>query len=230
MFDPLLRPVKERVIYPLARLVGERISPIILTIAGMLLGLGAAFAVALNAVGVALVLWLVSRLFDGLDGVVARRQGTQSDFGGYVDLLLDSVVYAAVPLALALRADSVAAYVATLVLLGVFYVNIVSWTVLSTILEKRRAEEARRGAQAQGTAAPNGGHADAPRMTTITMHSGIIEGSETLAFYTLFLIVPGAYVLLSAVMAAATLVTVGQRLVWARRTLAPAGRGAGGAA
>jgi phosphatidylglycerophosphate synthase len=168
----------------------------------------------------ALLLWLVSRLFDGLDGVVARRQGSQSDFGGYVDLLLDAIVYAAVPVALSLRAGTPAAYVAGLVLLAVFYVNIVSWTVLSSILEKRRAEAQRSGAT--GSA----GNA-AARMTTIAMPSGLIEGTETLAFYTLFLIVPGAYIYLAGLMSVLTAVTVLQRLLWARRTLTRASEGPG---
>ncbi len=51
------------------------------------------------------------------------------------------------------------------------------------------------------------------------MPSGLIEGAETVVFYCLFLLWPGQVVGLFCVFAALVLVTVGQRLVWAARTL-----------
>jgi phosphatidylserine synthase len=206
MFDPILRPVKERVVYPLAKVIAPVLSPLALTSLGLAFGLAAAVSAALDVMILALVLWLVSRLFDGLDGVVARISDRQSDLGGYLDLLMDSVSYAAIPVAMALR-GSATDVVATIALLSIFYVNIVSWTVLSSILEKRRAgsEEA--------------------RLTTVDMPSGIIEGTETIVFFTLFLLVPSAYTVLAWTMAALTAATIAQRAAWARRMLGDEGAG-----
>lgn len=36
----------------------------------------------------------------GIDGLVARVSGQQTDFGGYLDILCDFVVYAAIPIGL----------------------------------------------------------------------------------------------------------------------------------
>jgi hypothetical protein len=47
------------------------------------------------------------------------------------------------------------------------------------------------------------------------MPSGLIEGAETIIFYTLFLLLPGALVPLFWLMAALVLLTAGQRMVWA---------------
>jgi hypothetical protein len=63
------------------------------------------------------------------------------------------------------------------------------------------------------------GAVDAGELTTITMPAGLIEGAETIVFYTLFLVFPDHAALLFQVMAVAVLFTAAQRLVWAIRTL-----------
>mgnify|MGYP006265938067 CR=1 FL=1 len=217
MFDPLLRPVKERLIHPLARVLAGRVSPLTLTVAGAVLGLAAAGTILLDWMLAALILWLLSRLLDGLDGVVARVAALQSDLGGYLDLLLDVLVYAVIPVSLAVRAgfDDPLGVSATLVLLALFYVNIVSWAVLSSILEKRRAAgaDSSDGAGSPDRAGPR------RKMTSVAMPSGLIEGTETLIFYTLFLLLPAWYPLLAFVMAGLTALTIMQRVVWARSVL-----------
>jgi phosphatidylglycerophosphate synthase len=67
---------------------------------GFTLGLAAAACIAQEAYVVALVLMLVSRLLDGLDGAVARL--TQpTDRGAFLDITLDFLFYASIPLAFA---------------------------------------------------------------------------------------------------------------------------------
>jgi phosphatidylglycerophosphate synthase len=66
------------------------------TVAGFLIGVAAWGALAVPAYPVALVLILVNRLADGLDGAVARRRGL-TDLGGYLDIVLDFFFYAGVP-------------------------------------------------------------------------------------------------------------------------------------
>ena len=52
--------------------------------------------------GAALLLFILNRLFDGLDGAVARAT-RRTDRGGFLDIVFDFAVYGAVPLAFALR-------------------------------------------------------------------------------------------------------------------------------
>jgi len=56
--------------------------------------IGAAFAKWQQLALVAVALWLLSRLADGLDGPVASVQGTASDRGGLVDIVFDTIGYA----------------------------------------------------------------------------------------------------------------------------------------
>ena len=200
MLDKVLRPPKERLLVPAARLT-RRVHPTVLTLIAFGMGVLAVVAVLLHAPLVALGLWLANRFLDGLDGSAARFQHRQSDLGGYVDILLDMVIYAALPLALVVSAPSPAGYLSLAFLLAVYYLNSGSWLYLAALLEKRRQGAGARGEQ-----------------TSITMPSGLIEGAETVVCYCLFLLWPGQIVLLFSVFAALVLVTVSQRLVWAVRS------------
>ncbi len=202
MIDKVLRVPKEQVLAPLAARTLRTVHPTTITVVAWSVGLIAAVAAWQAAYGWALVCWLLNRVLDGLDGTMARQQGRQSDLGGYLDIVLDTVVYAALPLGLALAANTPLGYLSLALLLGSFYINGASWMYLAALLEKRQS-----GAAAQG------------ELTTVTMPSGLIEGTETVIFYTLFLLFPTALVPLFALMALLVLITAAQRLVWAARHL-----------
>lgn len=202
MIDRTLRPAKDAVLVPLADGIPARVPPLAITVAAALVGLAAAGAAAAGLALASLALWLVNRGLDGLDGAVARARGASSELGGYLDLLLDVVVYAAIPLGVAAGLGTRAGWIAAAVLLASFYVNAVSWALLSAILERR----------GQGAAA--GGE-----QTVVTMPRGLIEGAETIVLLAIALAVPAWAVPVFWVMAAGVLVSAGQRLVWATRTL-----------
>ena len=202
MFDQLLRELKDRLLAPLARLIGPRVSPSTISILAFAAGLGAGWAVVGRRNDVALILWLVNRVLDGLDGTHARVHGVQSDFGGYLDIVLDFVVYAAIPIAIVIADGTVALALACAVLLGAFVVNSASWMYLAAILERRQV-----GAIARG------------ELTTITMPPGIIAGAETIVFYALFLVMPARQLTLFWLMAGLVGLNVIQRLWWGRREL-----------
>jgi phosphatidylglycerophosphate synthase len=70
------------------------------TWAGFAIGLAAAACIAHQAFVAGLLLLLISRLLDGLDGAVARL--TQpTDRGAFLDITLDFLFYASIPLAFA---------------------------------------------------------------------------------------------------------------------------------
>ena len=204
MLDERLRPWKDRIFDPAARWLGGRVHPHLISAVGVLPGVAAAILAAYAENGAALACWIVNRLLDGLDGVVSRMDGRQSDFGGYLDILLDYVAYAAIPVGLTLGNPSADKYVAGVLLLASFLVNAASWMYLAAILERRKL-----GATATG------------ERTTITMPSGLIAGSETIIFYSLFFLFPDRVPMLFSVMASMVGITVIQRLVWAARSIRP---------
>lgn len=195
MFDEQLRGVKDGVFDPLAQLL-QSVSPWFFSAAGLLVGLMAATALWQQQYALGFGLWFLNRVFDGLDGAVARQCGKQSDFGGYLDIIVDFVVYAAIPAGLAVGRGETAVFLALIFLLSSFYVNGASWMYLAAILEKRKL-------------------AHSNRLTTITMPTGLIGGVETIIFYTAFMFFPSYLVWLFSLMGLLVLLTIGQRLVWA---------------
>jgi phosphatidylglycerophosphate synthase len=200
--DKLLRAPKELIMKPLANSPLRHLHPTTVTVASALVGVVAALAAWQNLYVVAIVLWIFNRILDGLDGTLARQTGQQSDLGAYLDTVLDHIVYAAIPFGLALAANSLGALIALAILLTSFYVNAASWMYLAAIFEKRAA-----GAKANG------------ELTGVTMPSGLIEGAETIVFYSLFLLFPTALIPLFALMALLVAITAGQRVVWALQNL-----------
>lgn len=202
MFDDILRALKDRLFEPIARAIGPVPSPDWITVIAFVFGIAAAYEASQRNMSGALVLWLLNRFFDGLDGTAARVHGLQSDFGGYLDILLDFMVYAAVPIGLAVAYPSRDVAIAALVLMGSYFVNAASWMYLSAVLEKRAV-----GAHARG------------ELTTVTMQPAIIAGTETVIFFTLFLLLPRHLVTLFSVMAALVCVGIVQRMIWASKHL-----------
>ncbi len=206
MFDDVLRALKDRLLHPVALAVGRVISPNALTWLAALVGVGAAAAAATQHYTLALGCWIVNRVLDGLDGSVARATSRQTDFGGYLDIVLDFVVYAAIPLGLVLGSGDRAVAVAGVALVGSFFVNGASWMYLAAILERR----------GHGVAATG-------ERTSVTMPPGLVAGAETVVFVTLFLLFPAHLVLLFLLMTAGVMVNVVLRLAWTYRRLEGAG-------
>ncbi len=200
MFDLWMRQLKDRLLAPMAALLAGVVHPHLVTVLAMVAGVLAAGLAAVGGTVSAVGLWWVSRFLDGLDGSVARASGRQSDFGGYLDILLDFIVYAAVPLGVV--AANPTAAPAGLFLLATFFVNSASWMYLAALLERRG-----QGASARG------------ERTSITVPPGIIAGTETVVFYSLFLLMPRHAATLFTVMGLLVIGNVVQRLVWAARRL-----------
>lgn len=202
MFDQYLRVLKDRVLDPIARALGPRVSPAAITWMAFAVGLASALAVTAGDLRLALGLWLLNRVLDGLDGTQARVHGRESDFGAYLDIVLDFIVYAAIPVAIVAAAPGDGLAWAAVLLLASFYVNTASWMYLAALLEKRR-----QGALSRG------------EITSITMPPGLVAGTETVVFYALFFLLPSRQVMLFTLMALLVLVNVGQRMYWAARHL-----------
>jgi len=202
VIDRSLRRHKDVALAPLARALPDALHPTALTAAAAVPGIGAAVAAGAGLPALAVGLWLLNRLLDGLDGALARRTGRQSDLGAYADILSDVVVYAAIPIGIAAGQGGQAAWIAAGALLATFYVNAIAWSYLSALLERRGA-----GAGARGEA------------TSVTMPPGLIEGAETVVLFAVALAVPGWSVAVMWAMAAGVAVSVAQRALWAARHL-----------
>jgi len=169
---------------------------------GLALGLGAAGAVAVGAFGLAAVLVVLGRLADGLDGAVARggsqgEPGTErgTDLGGYYDIVADFVFYAALPLGFAVSVDPLPAAF----LLAAFYINGASFLAYAILAEKRGLKTRAQGEK------------------SLFYSAGLMEGTETVAFFLAMCLFPAAFAPLAWVFGALCLVTAAGRVAEARR-------------
>ncbi|MBC7843362.1 MAG: CDP-alcohol phosphatidyltransferase family protein [Gemmatimonadaceae bacterium] len=201
MFDHLLRGVKDRLLAPLATIF-RGVAPNVLTLTAFVFGIAAALAAWRGAWLAGLLLWGLNRITDGLDGTVARVAERQTDFGGYLDILLDFIVYAAIPVGFAIQSADRGVLVWTAVLEATFFVNACSWMYLSAVLEKRAS-----GARVTG------------ELTTVTMPPALVAGFETVVFFGLFFVFPAHLVTLFGAMSVLVGINVIQRLIWARHVL-----------
>jgi len=137
MFDRALQRAIQPALTRAARvLVGWGVGADALTLAGFVIGMGAALAIAFHHFMAGLALLLISRLLDGLDGAVARAT-TPTDRGGFLDITLDFLFYAAIPLAFAV-ADPAANALGAAVLLAAFIGTGSSFLAFAAVAEKRQ--------------------------------------------------------------------------------------------
>ena len=136
MFDRAALALLHPAITAVARgLVAAGVAANTLTLTGFALGCGAALAIASGSPSMGLVLLLLSRLCDGLDGAVARLS-TPTDVGAYLDITLDFLFYASIPLAFAVAQPAANALPAA-VLLAAFIGTGSSFLAFAALAHKR---------------------------------------------------------------------------------------------
>lgn len=167
------------------------------TLAGFALALAAAGAVALHSYWLALVLIGFSRLCDGLDGAVARAT-RKTDFGGFLDIVLDFGFYGGIPLGFVL-ADPAANAVAGAVLVFSFYVNGSSFLAYAIMAEKRGLTSLARGEK------------------SLFFTTGLAEATETNLVLAAMCVFPAAFPWLAYAFAAICFFTALSRIVLAGR-------------
>jgi phosphatidylglycerophosphate synthase len=165
-----------------------------ITLAGFVIGCGGAVAIAAGHPLAGLALILASRLLDGLDGAVARL-GRPTDRGAFLDIALDFLFYASVPLGFAL-ADPGANAVAAAVLLAAFVGTGSSFLAFAVLAERRGIAN--------------------PRLPTKGFYylGGLTEATETLACFAAMCLFPSAFAVLALGFATLCAVTIATRL-WA---------------
>lgn len=170
-----------------------------LTLAGFSVGMAAATLIAFEQYIGGLLLILLSRLFDGLDGTVARLT-TPTDRGGFLDIALDFVFYASIPLAFAVAQPATNALPAA-VLLAAFIGTGTSFLAYATLAAKRGMQNLNYPGK------------------SFYFLGGLTEATETLAVFAAMCLWPTHFSWLAFAFAAACLLTTLTRLWWGWQTL-----------
>ncbi len=184
-----------------ARVDRPAVTPDRVTLLGLALGLGSAVAAATALWIPALVLWLLSRVADGLDGVLARRRAAAGEppsaAGGYLDITADFLVYGATVAGVAIGwGGSLLPFVAVLV---AYYLNGATFLAFSSLAERtgRRLDDGR----------------------SLSFLGGLAEGTETVLVHSLWLVLPGHAGTIAWVWAGVVGVSGVQRMVAGYRAL-----------
>ena len=187
----LLRPTLDAAARGLAR-AGLHADQV--TLIGFGIGVAGAVAIAFEQFVPGLLLLLASRLFDGIDGALARLTAP-TDRGGFLDITLDFLFYASIPLAFAVARPAANALPAA-VLLAAFIGTATSFLAFATLAAQRGLKS---------TAYPNKG---------IYYLGGLTEGTETLSCFALMCLWPALFPVFAYGFAALCGLTIATRL-WA---------------
>ncbi|MBI5719442.1 MAG: CDP-alcohol phosphatidyltransferase family protein [Burkholderiales bacterium] len=175
------------------RLAAVGVSADAVTLCGLACGLAAAVAIAFSQPLPGLALIAASRLADGLDGELARATAA-TDRGAFLDITLDFLFYAAIPLAFAL-ADPPANALPAAVLLAAFIGTGSSFLAFAVLAE-------RRGLKSTGYPAKG-----------FFYLGGLTEGTETIACFALMCLMPQLFAWWAYGFAALCALTIVTRLV-----------------
>jgi phosphatidylglycerophosphate synthase len=169
------------------------------TVLGFVIGIAAAACIAFGAYAAGLVLLLASRVCDGLDGAMARL--TQpTDRGAFLDITLDFLFYASIPLAFAV-ANPTANALAAAVLLAAFIGTGSSFLAFASLAGTRGLKSMEH---------PSKG---------LYYLGGLTEATETLACFSLMCVFPQHFAPLAYGFAGLCMLTVATRLHAGWRTL-----------
>ncbi len=191
----LIKPLVDRLARVLVRL---HISANQMTLLGFGVGLVAAVLVVSQSFMAALAAILLSRLCDALDGAMAR-QTRVTDAGGFLDIALDFLFYASIPLAFAV-ADPARNALAAAVLLAAFVGTTSSFLAFAVMAAKRNM---------RSQAYPG---------KSFYFLGGLTEATETLAFLAAMCLWPQHFATLAYVFAALCALTTGTRIWWGWRS------------
>ena len=171
MFDKDLISLTEKILLPFAKvLVSKNISANRITTYGFFIGLIGVLCISQNLYKTGMIFVLLNRVCDGLDGLVARLS-SPSDFGAFLDITLDFMFYALIPLSF-VWSDPTQNSLAGIILIVSFFGTGCSF-LASAIFAERRKIHVR----------------DFPKKG-IPFFVSFMEGGETIFFFCLMCLLP----------------------------------------
>ncbi|RWX57523.1 CDP-alcohol phosphatidyltransferase family protein [Photobacterium chitinilyticum] len=170
-----------------------------ITLAGFAIGMLALPSLILQEYLWALAFILLNRIFDGLDGAVARRQGI-SDCGGFLDITLDFLFYSMVPFGFVL-ANPDANAVAGAFLIFSFIGTGSSFLAFAIMASKRNIES------------------PVYKQKSLYYIGGLTEGTETISCFILFCLLPQHFATIAWIFGTLCWITTSTRIFAGYQTL-----------
>ena len=197
MIDSRVLPIVEFCLSPVAGyLTHLKVTANSVTVIGFIIGISSLPLIIFGFFKLALLLIIFNRLLDGLDGIIARRNGI-SDMGAFLDITLDFIFYASIPLAFALH-NPLENSLFACILLFTFFGTGSTFLAFSIFAERRKISSSLFSSKG------------------FYYLSGLIEGTETIIFITLMCIFPSSFPILALIFSFLCFISTGIRLkiVW----------------
>ena len=201
MLDKFVTPIIKPLLTPVVMLINKSgITANQLTVFGFLVGMFAVPLLAFEMWYGALIAIALNRILDGLDGALARYANQSSSAGGFLDITLDFLFYAAIPLGFIL-ANPAQNAIAGAILLATFIGTGSSFLAFAIAAEKFKL--------------------DKPQFKYKSFYylNGLTEGTETIALFVAFCIWPQHFAIIASLFAAACAITIFTRIYGGYHTL-----------
>ncbi|WP_421723746.1 CDP-alcohol phosphatidyltransferase family protein [Bauldia sp.] len=197
MIDDLLRRRFKTPVDAIGHWLANRgVTALGVTIAGFAVGVAGCVAMAFEAYGLALVLLIANRLADLFDGAVARATSV-TDFGGFVDIIADLLIYSGFVLGFAIGRPEEALPAA--ILIYTFLGTGGSFLAAANIAAKRDIQR------------------EPPSRKSFFYNAALAEGVETTIYLILICLFPDYFAIMTYIFAAISWVSILGHLLWARQ-------------
>lgn len=195
MLDSTIRPIIDPPLNKVATLFKQsNITGTHITLAGFGFGLASCAMMFTGDYMIALGLLILNRLCDGLDGAVARARGESSDFGGYLDIMLDFIIYALFPFAAGLGIGTMESITVSAFILFSIIGTGVSFLAYAIICAKRGLETSHQGKK------------------TFYFSNGLMEGTETIIVMMLMCLLPQYFIMIGTIFGVLCVITTAMRI------------------
>ena len=223
MFDIYLRNLKDMLIDPISKLFVSLkqfgVSPNAFTLTSGVFGLLAVYNSFMypDNISKAFLYYVLNRIFDGIDGTYARMTDQCTDFGGYLDILVDFTTYGLIPIGVtagtasaASKDDHLSAWLSLALLEVSFFVNAAGLFLLSALIEKNKNAAIEYAASKKKDDRKNTtkGKDLNKEVTAVKMPPALIEGFESMMLFGAIILFPKYQVYIYTGFALAVTITI----------------------
>ena len=193
MFDRQIQKYTQRPLKYIAKLFLKFISPNHMTLIGFSFGILMCLTIIIDQYLIAIIFLFFNRLSDGLDGVMARLQ-TPTPLGGYLDIVLDFLIYGGFVLSFGIteQNNTFLSMILLFCYIGTGSTFLAKAAILPSLTNQNLNEEI-----------PKSFH----------YAVGLVEGTETIIFMFLCLLFPSLFIYLASIFILLCLITIVFRII-----------------
>ena len=193
MFDRQIQKYTQKPLQYIAKLFLKFISPNHMTLIGFSFGVMMCLSIIIDQYLLAVIFLFLNRLSDGLDGAMARLQ-TPTPLGGYLDIVLDFLIYGGFVLSFGIteQNNTLLSMVLLFCYIGTGSTFLAKAAILPSLTNRNLNEEI-----------PKSFH----------YAVGLVEGTETIVFMVLCLLLPNLFIYFSFIFVILCLITIVFRII-----------------